>query len=140
MPDIEPFSPRGMFHEGWSAEVDDYAIVCGWALKGKLFIVGDVVGDAVRDAVGDAVGDTEGNVVRDAVGIAVGEEAFGHESHVTGQSSQMSFCPHLLRISTSPSFFTHQHQFNVFLLIIHSSVLSVQLVDYGCGVNATGAV
>ena len=44
MPDIEPFSPRGMFHEGWSAEVDDYAIVCGWALKGKLFIVGDVVG------------------------------------------------------------------------------------------------
>ena len=42
MPDIEPFSPRGMFHEGWSAEVDDYAIVCGWALKGKLFIVGDV--------------------------------------------------------------------------------------------------
>ena len=44
MPDIEPFSPKGMFHEGWSAEVDDYAIVCGWALKGKLFIVGDVVG------------------------------------------------------------------------------------------------
>ena len=42
MPDIEPFSPRGMFHEGWSAEVDDYAIVCGWALGGKLFIVGDV--------------------------------------------------------------------------------------------------
>ena len=39
MPDIEPFSPRGMFHEGWSAEVDDYAIVCGWALGGKLFIV-----------------------------------------------------------------------------------------------------
>ena len=44
MSDIEPFSPRGMFHEGWSAEVDDYAIVCGWALGGKLFIVGDVVG------------------------------------------------------------------------------------------------
>ena len=42
MPDIEPFSPKGMFHEGWSAEVDDYAIVCGWALGGKLFIVGDV--------------------------------------------------------------------------------------------------
>ena len=33
-----------MFHEGWSAEVDDYAIVCGWALGGKLFIVGDVGG------------------------------------------------------------------------------------------------
>ena len=27
MPDIEPFSPRGMFHEGWTAEVNDYAIV-----------------------------------------------------------------------------------------------------------------
>ena len=42
MPDIEPFSPRGMFHEGWTAEVNDYAIACGWALKGKQFIVGDV--------------------------------------------------------------------------------------------------
>ena len=37
MPDIEPFSPRGMFHEGWTAEVNDYAIACGWALKGKRF-------------------------------------------------------------------------------------------------------
>ncbi len=44
MPDIEPFSPRGMFHEGWTAEVSDYAIACGWALKGKQFIVGDVAG------------------------------------------------------------------------------------------------
>ena len=44
MPDIESFSPRGMFHEGWTAEVNDYAIVCGWAIKGKLFIVGDVAG------------------------------------------------------------------------------------------------
>ena len=44
MPDIEPFSPRGMFHEGWTAEVSDYAIACGWALKGKQFIVGDVEG------------------------------------------------------------------------------------------------
>jgi len=44
MPDIESFSPRGMFHEGWTAEVNDYAIVCGWATKGKLFIVGDVAG------------------------------------------------------------------------------------------------
>jgi len=42
MPDIESFSPRGMFHEGWTAEVNDYAIVCGWASKGKLFIVVDV--------------------------------------------------------------------------------------------------
>ena len=44
MPDIEPFNPRGMFHEGWTAEVNDYAIACGWALKGKQFIVGDVAG------------------------------------------------------------------------------------------------
>ena len=44
MPDIESFSPRGMFHEGWTAEVNDYAIACGWALKGKQFIVGDVAG------------------------------------------------------------------------------------------------
>ena len=44
MPNIDPFSPRGMFHEGWTAEVNDYAIACGWALKGKQFIVGDVAG------------------------------------------------------------------------------------------------
>ena len=44
MPDIESFSPRGMFHEGWTAEVNDYARACGWALKGKQFIVGDVAG------------------------------------------------------------------------------------------------
>ena len=48
MPDIEPFSPRGMFHEGWTAEVNDYAIACGWALKGKQFIVGDVAGGLFR--------------------------------------------------------------------------------------------
>jgi len=44
MPDIEPFSPRGMFHEGWTADVNDFAIVCGWATNGKLFIFGDVAG------------------------------------------------------------------------------------------------
>ena len=44
MPGIEPFSPRGMFHEGWTSKVNDYAIVCGWAQKGSLFIVGDVAG------------------------------------------------------------------------------------------------
>ena len=44
MPDIETYSPRGILQEGWTAEVNDYAIVCGWALKGKLFIVGDVAG------------------------------------------------------------------------------------------------
>ena len=44
MSNIEPFLPRGMLHEGWSAEVDDYAIVCGWAMGGKIFVVGDVAG------------------------------------------------------------------------------------------------
>ena len=39
MPDIEPFSPRGMFHEGWTAEVSDYAIACGWALKGNNLLL-----------------------------------------------------------------------------------------------------
>ena len=45
MPDLESFSPRGMFQEGWTAEVNDYAIVCGWALGGKVFLVGDVTGN-----------------------------------------------------------------------------------------------
>ena len=44
MSGIEAFSPKGMLHEGWSAQVDDYAIVCGWALKGQTFVVGDVAG------------------------------------------------------------------------------------------------
>ena len=44
MSGIEAFSPKGMLHEGWSAQVDDYAIVCGWALQGKTFLVGDVAG------------------------------------------------------------------------------------------------
>ena len=44
MSDIESFSPKGMFHEGWKAKVNDYAIACGWALNGKLFIAGDVSG------------------------------------------------------------------------------------------------
>ena len=43
MSGIEAFSPKGMLHEGWSAQVDDYAIVCGWALQGKTFLVGDVL-------------------------------------------------------------------------------------------------
>ncbi len=41
---IEAFGPKGMLHEGWSAEVDDYAIVCGWALNGEAFVVGDAAG------------------------------------------------------------------------------------------------
>ncbi len=44
MPDIESFTPKGMLHEGWTAQVNDYAIVCGWAMKGRIFIVGDAAG------------------------------------------------------------------------------------------------
>ena len=44
MSGIEAFSPKGMLHEGWFAQVDDYAIVCGWAQKGQTFLVGDVAG------------------------------------------------------------------------------------------------
>ena len=44
MPGITAFSPKGMLHEGWTAEVDDYAIVCGWALQGRSFLVGDAAG------------------------------------------------------------------------------------------------
>tara|TARA_Y100001970_G_scaffold272868_1_gene370094 strand:- start:3030 stop:4076 length:1047 start_codon:yes stop_codon:yes gene_type:complete len=45
MPNIEPFAPRGMLHDGWSAQVNDYAIVCGWSMSGKIFNVGDASGD-----------------------------------------------------------------------------------------------
>ena len=44
MSGIEAFSPKGMLHESWSAQANDYAIVCGWALQGKTFLVGDVAG------------------------------------------------------------------------------------------------
>ncbi|WP_320663908.1 hypothetical protein [Prochlorococcus sp. MIT 1223] len=44
MPGIEAFSPKGMLHKGWSAQVEDYAITCGWVLQGKAFLVGDSVG------------------------------------------------------------------------------------------------
>ena len=44
MSDIAPFPPRGMLHEGWTAQVNDYAVVSGWALNGKIFLVGDAAG------------------------------------------------------------------------------------------------
>ena len=46
MPDIRELGPqgRGMLHEGWSTEVADYVIVCGWALEGNAFLVGDAAG------------------------------------------------------------------------------------------------
>ncbi len=45
MPNIESFPPRGMLQSGWSAQVNDYALVCGWGKDGKNFIVGDVSGN-----------------------------------------------------------------------------------------------
>ncbi len=47
MPDLEPFEPRGMLHNGWTAQVKDYAIDCDWALMGKTFIVGDASGGLI---------------------------------------------------------------------------------------------
>ncbi len=44
MPGIELSSSKGMLHEKWTAQVDDYAIVCGWILGGKAFLVGDAAG------------------------------------------------------------------------------------------------
>ena len=46
MPDIRELGPqgRGMLHEGWSTEVADYVIVCGWTLNGEVFVVGDAAG------------------------------------------------------------------------------------------------
>jgi len=44
VPGVEGFTPKGMLHEGWSAQVEDYAIVCGWTLGGKALLVGDVAG------------------------------------------------------------------------------------------------
>jgi len=44
VPSIEPFSPRGMLHEGWTSQVKDYAIACGWSKNGEIFNVADVSG------------------------------------------------------------------------------------------------
>jgi len=42
---IEAFSPRGMLHSSWEAQVYDYGISCGWALGGGLLLVGDASGN-----------------------------------------------------------------------------------------------
>ncbi len=44
MPDLNSLSSRGMLHESWTSQVDDYAIVCGWILKGDALLVGDAAG------------------------------------------------------------------------------------------------
>ncbi len=44
MSDLEALGPQGALREGWATVVDDYALVCGWALRGKILIVGDAAG------------------------------------------------------------------------------------------------
>ena len=44
MSDIDISSPKGVLHEGWSAEVGDYAIAGGWSLAGESLVVGDAEG------------------------------------------------------------------------------------------------
>ena len=44
MPDLASFKPQGMLHEGWSAQVDDYALACGWTEQGKHLLVADAAG------------------------------------------------------------------------------------------------
>ena len=44
MPDLKVFKPQGMLHEGWTAQVDDYALTCGWVHNGEALLVGDVCG------------------------------------------------------------------------------------------------
>ena len=44
MPGLRAFSSKGMLHDSWTAQVDDYAIACGWVLRGNAFVVGDAAG------------------------------------------------------------------------------------------------
>ena len=36
--------PKGILRRGWYSKVEDYAIVGGWARKGKVLLVGDAIG------------------------------------------------------------------------------------------------
>ena len=44
MSDLKAFVPQGMLHEGWTAQVDDYALDCGWTDAGRHLLVADVAG------------------------------------------------------------------------------------------------
>ena len=44
MSDLKAFAPQGMLHEGWTAQVDDYALDCGWTDAGRHLLVADVAG------------------------------------------------------------------------------------------------
>ena len=92
MPDIEPFSPRGMFHEGWTAEVNDYAIACGWALKGKQFIVGDVAGGlfAFEGDTGKIIWEKENTHSGGLLAMAIHPE--GEIFATSGQDGNVQIC------------------------------------------------
>lgn len=42
--EITEDDPKGILRKGWSSATEDYAIVGGWARKGKVLMVGDTVG------------------------------------------------------------------------------------------------
>ena len=44
MSDLEGQRSEGALREGWTARVEDYAIACAWAMRGKILLVGDVAG------------------------------------------------------------------------------------------------
>jgi len=44
MLDLKGHGPKGVLGDGWTANVDDYAIACCWTLGGKLLVVADAVG------------------------------------------------------------------------------------------------
>ena len=44
MPDLTNPGPIGVLRSGWTAEVGDYAIDCGWSPNGELLVVGDAAG------------------------------------------------------------------------------------------------
>lgn len=44
MSDLSSIKPQGMLHEGWTAQVDDYGLACGWLKEGHSLLVGDVAG------------------------------------------------------------------------------------------------
>ena len=90
MPDIEPFIPRGMLHEGWTAHVNDYAIVCGWALKGQIFLVGDSTGGlfAFKGSTGQVLWQKE-NIHSGGL-LAMSISPDGHIFSTSGQDG--SFC------------------------------------------------
>ena len=81
-----------MFHEGWTAEVNDYAIACGWALKGKQFIVGDVAGGlfAFEGDTGKIIWEKENTHSGGLLAMAIHPE--GEIFATSGQDGNVQIC------------------------------------------------